>query len=195
MDVAFDRLLTPRLLLRRFGDADAEALSRYRSDPEVARYQGWDAPFLVEHARAFTAWLAGRHPDEPGEWYQLAIVHREDPDTLVGDCGFRARIEEPGIVDIGFTLDPAVHGRGYATEAVGELLRYLFEDRGKHRLCADCDSRNAPSWRLLERLGFRREGELRQSYCHAGQWADEFLYAILADDWRERQQRAIVAIR
>jgi RimJ/RimL family protein N-acetyltransferase len=184
MDDGFERLETARLVLRRFTPADAEPFARYRSIPEVARHQSWDAPYPVEQARGFVAWLAERHPDEPGEWFQLAIALREDPDRIVGDVGFRCRVEEPAIVDIGFTLDPAAQGKGIATEAVGELLRYLFVERGKHKVSADCDTRNDGSWRLLERLGFRREGELRSSYRDAGTWADEYLYGLVVADWR-----------
>ena len=190
MDVSFDRLLTPRLILRRFGPADADAFASYRSIPDVARYQSWDAPYPIERARAFIGWLAEHHPDEPGEWYQVAIVEREDPDRLIGDCGFRARVEEPALVDVGFTLAPSAQGRGYATEAIGELVRYLFEDRAKHKVCADCDTRNDASWRLLERLGFRREGTLRDSYRDGGAWADEHLYGLLVGDWHGRRGEA-----
>jgi RimJ/RimL family protein N-acetyltransferase len=184
VDAAFDRLLTPRLVIRRFAPGDAEAFARYRSIPEVARYQSWSAPYPIDQARRFVEWLAEAHPDEPGEWFQLAIAAREAPDRLIGDCGFRARGNEPAIADVGFTLDPGSQGRGYATEAVGEVLRYLFEDRGKHKVCADCDTRNGPSWRLLERLGFQREGELRDSFREAEGWASEYLYGMLATSWR-----------
>ncbi len=187
MDLAFDRLLTPRLVLRRFTSTDASTLAAYRSMPEVARFQGWDAPYPVERAEAFVAWLSEHHPDEPGEWYQVAIAEREDPGRLIGDCGIRPRADEPSIVDIGFTLDPTVRGRGYATEAVGEVVRYLFEDRRKHKVCADCDARNEASWRLLERLGLRREGTLRASYRDGDTWADEHLYGLLAADWHGRR--------
>lgn len=184
MDADFERIETERLVLRRFTVADAGTLARYRSLPEVARYQTWETPFSVARAVAFVEWLDGHHPDEPGEWYQLAIARRENPDVVIGDCAFQPHPEEPRIVDVGFTLDPAVQGRGYATEAVGALLGYLFEERGKHKICADCDTRNAPSWRLLERLGFRREGELRQSYPDGTGWADEYLYGLLEQEWR-----------
>jgi aminoglycoside 6'-N-acetyltransferase len=187
VDVSFDRLLTPRLVLRRFTIDDAGLLAGYRSIPEVARYQSWDAPYPADRASVFVAWLTEHHPDETGEWYQLAIAEREDPDGLVGDCGFRPRADEPAIVDLGFTLHPSVQGRGYATEAIGEVLRYLFEDRGKHKVCADCDTRNDASWRLLERLGFVREGTLRESFRDGGAWADEHLYGLLAADWRGRR--------
>jgi aminoglycoside 6'-N-acetyltransferase len=194
VDDGFDRLLTPRLVLRRFTAADAPTFAAYRSVPDVARYQSWDAPYPEERARGFVAWLAGQHPDAPGDWFQIAIASREDPDGLLGDCGFRSRADEPRVVDIGFTLSPAAQGQGYATEAIGELLRYLFADRGKHKVCADCDSRNAASWRLLERLGFSREGTLRGSYFDGVRWADEHLYGLLADDWRGRT-RGLAAVR
>jgi RimJ/RimL family protein N-acetyltransferase len=190
VDDSFDRLLTPRLVLRRFAAADAEPFAAYRSMPSVARFQSWDAPYPLERAQAMIEWLAEHHPDEPGEWYQVAIAEREAPDVLVGDCGFRPRTEEPLVVDIGFTLGPSAQGRGYATEAIGELLRYLFEDRGKHKVCADCDTRNDRSWRLLERLGFTREGTLRGGYRDGDGWSDEHLYGLLAADWRHRRRGA-----
>jgi aminoglycoside 6'-N-acetyltransferase len=184
VDISFDRLMTARLVLRRFTPADAGPLAAYRSIPEVARFQDWDAPYPAERAAAFVAWLTEHHPDEPGEWYQLAIAERGAPDRLIGDCGFRPRADEPAVVDVGFTFHPAMQGRGYATEAVGEVLRYLFEDRGKHKVCADCDTRNDASWRLMERLGFVREGMLRESFRDADRWADEHLYGLLEADWR-----------
>ena len=160
VDAAFDRLLTERLVIRRFSATDAAAFARYRSLPEVARYQSWETPYPIERAREFIERMEGHHPDEPGEWYQLAVATREDPTTLIGDCAFLARAPEPVIADIGYTFDSAYQGRGYATEAAGELVRYLFDDRGKHKVCADCDTRNDGSWRLLERLGFTPRGRV-----------------------------------
>ena len=187
MDDTFDGLLTERLVLRRFTPADAAAFAAYRSEPDIARYQSWEAPYPLERAEAFIGWLAAHHPDEPGAWYQLAIAERSAPDILVGDCGFRSRVEDPAYVDVGFTLSPPAQGRGFATEAIGELIRYLFEDRVKHKVCADCDTRNVGSWGLLERLGFQREGTLRESYREGPHWADEYLYGMLDRDWRGRR--------
>ena len=65
-------------------------------------------------------------------------------------------------------------------------MRYLFEDRGKHKVTADCDTRNDGSWRLLERLGFTREAELRAAFRDGDGWGDEYVYGLLADEWRER---------
>lgn len=194
MDAAFDRLLTERLVIRRFSATDAAAFARYRSLPEVARYQSWEAPYPMERAREFIERMEGHHPDEPGEWYQLAVATREDPTTLIGDCAFLARAPEPVIADIGYTFDSAYQGRGYATEAAGELVRYLFDDRGKHKVCADCDTRNDGSWRLLERLGFTREAEFRAAFRDGDGWGDAYVYGLLSDDWRDprRGRRATV---
>jgi len=186
VDADFDRLLTERLVIRRFAAADARAFARYRSLPDVARYQSWEAPYPIERANAFIDWMATHHPDEPGEWYQLAVATRDDPARLIGDCAFMARASESVIADIGYTFDPAYQGRGYATEAVGELVRYLFEDRGKHKVAADCDTRNDGSWHLLERLGFTREAAFRGAFRVGDGWGDEYVYGLLADEWRQR---------
>jgi len=186
VDADFDRLLTERLVIRRFAAADARAFARYRSLPDVARYQSWEAPYPIERANAFIDWMATHHPDEPGEWYQLAVATRDDPARLIGDCAFMARASESVIADIGYTFDPAYQGRGYATEAVGELVRYLFEDRGKHKVTADCDTRNDGSWRLLERLGFTREAAFRAAFRVGDGWGDEYVYGLLADEWHQR---------
>jgi RimJ/RimL family protein N-acetyltransferase len=188
VDDSFDRLWTSRLVIRRFTGSDAVAFSAYRSVPDVARYQSWTAPYPLERAEAFIAWLDASHPDMPGEWYQLAVAERAAPAIVVGDIGFRARADEPAIVDIGFTLGPSAQGRGYATEAVGEVVRYLFEDRAKHKVCADCDTRNDRSWRLMERIGLRREGTLRESVRDGEGWASEHLYGLVAADWREHHR-------
>ena len=175
-DASFTELRTPRLVIRRFTLADAEAFSAYRSDPEVARYQGWDAPYDVGQAIAFISGLAD--PCTPGEWYQLAVTA---DGRLVGDVALYTDAD-PRLGRIGFTLARHAHGHGYATEAVRAILDYAF-DRGAHRIAADCDTRNQRSVGLLERVGMRREGHLRASAWCKGEWTDEYLYAILADEW------------
>ena len=81
-------------------------------------------------------------------------------------------------------MAPEHQGRGYATEAVRLLLTYLFSERGKHRIAAYCDPRNAASAALLERLGMRREGHLRESTWAKGEWTDDLVYALLPDEWQ-----------
>jgi len=74
MDDAFAQLRTPRLHLRRFRESDVEAFARYRSDPAVARYQGWDPPYPMKQAREFVTTMATAQADVPGDWLQIAVA-------------------------------------------------------------------------------------------------------------------------
>jgi aminoglycoside 6'-N-acetyltransferase len=179
-DASFTELRTPRLVIRRFTLADAGAFSAYRSDPEVARYQSWDAPYDVEQAIAFISSLAD--PFTPGEWCQLAVTAGG---VLIGDVALYIDTD-PRLGRVGFTLARDAQGRGYATEAVRAVLDHAF-GQGVHRIAADCDTRNERSIRLLERVGMRREGHLRASGWWKGEWTDEYLYAVLAEEWPTRR--------
>src|SRR4051794_4743343 len=95
------------------------------------------------------------------------------------------------VAEIGWVLDPARAGQGLATEAARELLRIAFEDLGVRRVKALCFADNAPSWRLMERLGMRREEYAVQDSLHRTKgWLDGMTYALLADEWRARQVSA-----
>jgi len=180
----FQPIETPRLLLRCFEARDAQAFSDYRSDPEVARYQGWDAPYSLERAQRFVQEMQAALVGAPEEWYQVAIELKSEG-VLIGDIGFK--IFSAGRQgEIGFTLMHAYQGKGYAYEAAERILRLLFEQFDLHRVQANCDPRNAPSYRLLEKLGMRREGHMLESIWFKGDWADEYWYAILRREWLER---------
>ncbi len=87
--------------------------------------------------------------------------------------------------ELGWVLDPAYAGRGYATEAVQGLLRLCFEELGLRRVTAGCFADNVASWRLMERVGMRRElHTVRESLHRTKGWLDGFGYALLADEWR-----------
>ena len=89
------------------------------------------------------------------------------------------------LVEIGYVLDPAYAGQGYATEAVREELRICFEELGVRRVIAQCFADNEPSWRLMERLGMRREQHTKQDSLHRnGEWLDGMMYALLDEEWR-----------
>jgi RimJ/RimL family protein N-acetyltransferase len=186
-DEGFSELSGPRVVLRRFRLEDVPAFVAYRSSAEVARYQSWDAPFPQEAGETFFREMMTLHPDTPGEWYQFAVALRESG-QLIGDCAAITNADDPRQCEIGFTLAPEHQGHGYATEAAGLLLGYLFSARGKHRVTASCDARNAASAAVLERLGMRREGHLRQSTWAKGEWTDDLLYALLQDEWQSRSQ-------
>lgn len=186
-DDAFDSLRASRLVLRRFAPRDAEALAAYRSDPAVARYQGWDSCTL-EEARRFVASLVGHAPGTPGAWFQFA-VSRTPEGPLVGDCALRCTARDPRQAELGFTFAREHQGQGLAGEAVRRLLDYAFGPLALHRVFALVDERNGPAQRLLGRVGFREEGRFRENAWFKGAWSSERLYAILCREWRRLEGR------
>lgn len=181
-DTAFNELLSERLVLRRFRPGDSAAFAAYRTDPAVARFQGWDAPYSLEQAEQFVRELQAADPDTPGKWFQFAVASRLDG-GLLGDCGTGVRLDDPRQAEIGFTIAPGHQGNGYAREAVRRLLGYWLGERGKHRVTAVCDARNIASATVLRHSGFRQEGHLRQSTWAKGEWTDELTFAVLAREW------------
>ncbi|MDQ0955025.1 RimJ/RimL family protein N-acetyltransferase [Streptomyces phaeochromogenes] len=178
-------LETPRLVLRRFRAEDAAPLAAYRSDPLVARYQGWTAPVPLDSAVRMVRGLATGSPEEPG-WFQYAIELKADR-CLVGDVGVCLH-ENRMQAELGFTLAGDRQGHGYATEAVRAVLGDLFERRGLHRVSAECDARNDRSARLLRRVGFLQEGLLRQASWIKDEWTDDLLFGLLASDWQSSEE-------
>jgi RimJ/RimL family protein N-acetyltransferase len=86
---------------------------------------------------------------------------------------------------------PEHHGNGYATEAGAAVLGLGFEAFGLHRIAGSCDARNVASARLMERLGMRLEATLRETEYVKGIWCDELVYALLADEWRDRRSASV----
>ncbi|MCF3960515.1 GNAT family N-acetyltransferase [Streptomyces fuscigenes] len=175
-------LTTPRLILRRFRTDDAAALAAYRSDPDVARYQGWSAPVPPDAARGLARAFAAGSPERPG-WFQYAVTLGAGSE-LVGDIGVCLH-DDLMQAHLGYTFAPRHQGLGYATEAVGAVLADLFGPRGLHRVSAECDARNERSAALLRRLGFTQEGHRREAAWMKGEWTDELLFGLLAADWRK----------
>lgn len=179
MDISLE---TPRLILRRFCDSDLEPFLAYRSDPLVARYQGWREPYTREMAEEFIQEMKTRQPGEPGEWFQWAIEVRLSG-AMIGDCAFYLLRQDTRQAEIGVTLARLYHGQGYAQEAIRRVLAYLFGDLELHRVCANCDPENTPAWQNLERMGFRREAHFIENLWFKGRYADEYWYAMLRREW------------
>ena len=170
-----------RLVLRRFNGGDLAAFHAYRNDPEVARFQGWES-FSLAEATDFVARQEMQEIASPGQWLQIAISLKRTG-QLVGDCALKIPATDVRQATIGITLSRAFQGQGLATEALSGLLEYLFVEANLHRVQADTDPANVRAWRLLERLGMRREAHCLQSLWFKGHWADEFFYAILRQEW------------
>lgn len=173
-------LETPRLVLRHFRASDVDAFFAYRNDPEVARWQSWDG-ITPESALDFARAFATGGPAPPGAWFQIAVAERAT-DALAGDCALKLLAHEPGAAEIGFTFARHHQGNGYAFEAVGRLIAHLFDEFGLERVVAETDAENVRSWRLLKRLGMRREGS--GSAWFKGRMTEEYRYALGREEWR-----------
>ena len=168
---------TRRLVLRRFRESDAGTLAAYRSDPDVARFQSWDAPFPLEDAERMVREMAAGDPSRPG-WFQYAIEYRADR-VHIGDVGVNLH-ENLMQADLGFTIAPRYQGQGLGGEAVLGVLERLFHEQGLRRVSAECDARNTASAALLRKVGFTQEG-LRPRYTWIkGEWTDDLLFGILS---------------
>ncbi len=178
---------TERLLLRPYALTDVEALYAYQRLPEVHRYLYTEARSRPE-VEALVAERAGSGAlTEVGKGLTLVAALAETGEP-VGDCVLFWRSQEHQQGEVGYVFNPAYHGRGLATEAVGALLRLGFEGMGMHRIAGHLDARNTASARVLERAGLRREAHLVENEFVKGEWTDEFIYAILRSEWEARQQ-------
>ena len=180
---AFAPIETDRLILRRFRPEDVVAFHAYRADPEIARYQGW-SDYTIEDARTFVETQSQQMPGALGVGAQIA-VETKATSALIGDLFLFTPEEEPRRAQIGYTLQRASQGRGYATEAVRALLGYVFGPLDKHRVTAVTDTENARSVALLERIGMRREAHFVEIVWERDHWCDEYVYAMLQREWRE----------
>ena len=181
-------IVTERLLLRPYTMDDLEALHAIQSLPEVTRYLYWE-PRSRDEVRDVLARRVRRPTLEvEGETLVLAMVLPESG-VLVGDVNLHwlSRAHRQG--EIGFVLHPDHHGRGLAAEAAAVLLRLGFEDLGLHRIIGRCDGRNTASAKVMERLGMRKEAHFRQNELVKGEWCDELVYAVLAEEWRAAVQQ------
>lgn len=175
-------ITTLRLTLRPFTPADLDDLHAYESRPDVTRYLYWD-PRDRDATRTFLDKKITRTElHDEGDALDLAITHRHTG-ALVGNCLLLWTSKAHRQGEIGYILNPAHHGHGYATEAAREMLRLGFDGLNLHRITGRLDARNTASARVLEKLGMRREAHLIDNEHVKGEWASELIYAMLAREW------------
>lgn len=177
-------LTTPRLLLREFEEEDWRATHPYESDPEVVRYalHGVRTP---EESRDYIRRTRALARETPRDVYDLAMVLK-DEGRLIGRCGFRITDREQREAMLWYILDRSRWGQGYATEAARAVLDWAFSTLPLHRFFADCDPRNPGSFRVMEKLGMRKEAHFRENVFVKGEWCDSVIYAVLDHEWRAR---------
>jgi RimJ/RimL family protein N-acetyltransferase len=181
-------LQTERLLLRPYTDDDLDVLYAMHSREDVTRYLYWGQLTLDETRQMLERRKQRQAIDDETDGILLAAALR-DTGVVVGDFNLQQVSREHAQGEIGFVLHPDHQGRGYGVEGATLMLWLGFDQAGMHRIVGRCDARNAPSARLMERLGMRLEAHLREKEFVKGEWCDELVYAMLATEWQDRRGR------
>ena len=177
---------TERLYIRKFHPDDWQDLYDYLSQEEVVKYE----PYEIFSEEACKQEAVNR--SENDDFWAVCL---KETDKLIGNI-YLAK-GEFDIWELGYVFNSRYHGKGYATEAATFLLDYVFNCRNARRAVAMCNPLNKPSWKLLERLGLRREGHLIQNiYFKTDKlgtpiWSDTYEYAILATEWNNINRQDI----
>ncbi|MDC0714139.1 GNAT family protein [Stigmatella sp. ncwal1] len=180
-------LLTARLRLREFDLEDWRATWPYESDPEVVRYQSHDVR-SPEESQQYILDSRATVNESPRRIYDLAVVLRAE-ERLIGRCGLKVTDASQREGALWYILDRSHWGRGYVPEAAQALLDFGFGTLGLHRVWADCDPRNPPSVRVLQKLGMRQEAHFRENAFIKGEWCDSLIFAILDREWAARPRQ------
>lgn len=171
---------TPRLLMRPLRESDAQVLFVMHGDPQVMRY--WSTPPWTDIAPAQAMIATDRDPLNQGRHIRLGIELKADA-LLVGTCSLFAINAGCRRAEVGYVLRASAWGQGYMHEALQALLRHGFDTLQLNRIEADVDPRNAASAKTLERLGFTKEGHLRERWIVGDEVSDTALYGLLARDF------------
>ncbi|GAA4671455.1 GNAT family protein [Streptomyces chumphonensis] len=181
MPVATPLLHTARLRLRPFTDADAESLFALHRSARVMRY--WDSPPWRDPARADRFIAVCRRVAADGTGARLAVDRVQDG-AFVGWCALTDWDPVHRSASLGYCLVDALWGRGYATEVAHAVLRWGFDTWDLNRVQAETDTRNEASARVLEKVGFVREGTLREDCVVNGEVSDTWVFGLIRREWR-----------
>jgi RimJ/RimL family protein N-acetyltransferase len=180
------QLITERLILREFTEQDWPAVLAYQTDPLYLRYYEWTGR-TPEEVQAFVGMFLAHQQAQPRIKFQLAATLKAD-NQLIGNCGIR--MDAPGAhqADIGYELAPQHWGQGYATEAARAIVAFGFDKLRVHRIWSWCVADNVGSARVLEKLGMRLEGRLRENEHYRGRWWDTLMFGLLESEWRAQSK-------
>ena len=171
----FKDLNTERLLLRNISLEDADFFFQELSNPIVWKYMIDEEPFRnIDDA---IKWI-NVYNNEVIAHNRWVIIEKESSKRL-GTCGFHNWDKRNNRVEIGCDLLPEYWGKGYMYEALSKAIDFAFHEMKANRISAHVHTKNSRSMKLLEKLGFKKEGLLREEYFFRGKYYDHFLYSLL----------------
>ncbi|GIO34681.1 MULTISPECIES: GNAT family N-acetyltransferase [Paenibacillus] len=174
-------LETERLIIREYGEDDWESVHRYASDPNVTRHMLW-GPNTLQETKAHIASMLAMQSRVPRTGFEFAVTLKETGE-LIGGVGLHL---EGSNGEIGYCFHPGFWGQGYACESARAMLELGFGQLGLHRIYATCRPENGGSERVMQKLGMRKEGHLREHLLsNKGGYVDSHLYSILVQEYGE----------
>ena len=177
---------TERLTLRRYTETDYDDLLKLQSNDDVTRFLLYESKTPDQVRESLAVRLADVPMDADGQALCLAVVLRETGQHIGEMTLFVQSVEHKG-GEVGFVFHPDFHGRGYATEAAAAVLRLGFGHFGMHRMIGRLDARNAGSAGVMKRLGMRQEAHFVSNEFLKGEWTDELVFAVLAEEWQSEE--------
>lgn len=178
------QLQTSRLILRPLVESDAEAIFAYCSNPNVSRYTLWEPHRSLDDALSYIRDYAfpkyAQGVPEP-----FGITLKEEGDRVLGTVGAFWASEANRCLEVAYALAEPYWGRGIVAEAAEAVRDFIFETHPIERLQCRCKVENAPSARVMEKIGMTFEGTLRASLLHRDRYWDMHYYALLRPEWEK----------
>lgn len=181
-------ILTERLILRPHREDDLDDLVLYTSDPEVVRFVPWQVSDREATREALARKIVRGQPSDDEAWLVLA-VELADTGRVIGEVLLKRDPDDHRLGEVGYAVARDMWGRGFIPEAAEALITWGFDALGMHRISAICDVRNDASWRVMEKLGMRREASFVDSSWFKDEWTSTYVYAVLGRDWSRRPRR------
>ena len=176
----FPNLQTERLLLRGLTPCDLDFVHQHFADPEIAFYLHDEEPIATrEEARA----IINFYTDPGVKSYNRWVIVNKLENKPIGTCGFHKWQKRHSRVEVGYDLDKLYWNQGFMTEALIEVLKFGFRNMGVNRIEAFVHPDNLASIKILQKLGFQKEGQLREYYFHGGEFYDSLLFSLLRKEW------------
>ncbi|KXO00066.1 GCN5 family acetyltransferase [Aequorivita aquimaris] len=175
------KINTPRLIIRSLKMSDLLEFHFYRSNPQVTKYQG-SGVLTMAQAKMFIDEQVGKKFGQPGQWVQYGIENKQT-EKIIGDCAIKLEQNDIRIAEIGITISHPEQQKGYAKETMLGILNFLFTINDFHRVKETVDVENIASIKLLESIGFKKEGHFVENIFFNGKWGSEYQYAMLRNEW------------
>ncbi len=173
-------ITTQRLKLRAYVTNDWERVHIYGSDPDFSKYELW-GPNSVEDTHKFIAEMIEQSKSSPRYKFDFAVCLKED-DLLIGGCGIRRETEKSNVANLGWAINPEFQSKGFATEAARALISFGFNDLKLAVIYATCDTRNTPSFKVMEKLGMKKVGLMKGTKEVKGHVRDSYRYELTQNE-------------